>query len=53
MLGAQDVPVLQVSLPNKHPKEFFALGQALAAVRDEGVLLVGSGFITHNLRAVD
>ena len=53
MYPEADVPVLQVSLPSEDPKELFALGKTLAPLRDEGVLLVGSGFITHNLRAVD
>lgn len=51
MYPVADVPVLQVSMPTEDPKELFALGQTLAPLRDEGVLIVGSGFITHNMRA--
>lgn len=45
-----DVPVLQISMPALAPRELFELGQALGPLRDEGVLVFGSGFLTHNLR---
>lgn len=45
-----DVPVLQLSLPALQPRTLFELGRALAPLRDEGILLFGSGFITHNMR---
>lgn len=44
------VPVVQVSLPaHAGPAEVYALGQALAPLRAQGILLVGSGGMTHNL----
>ena len=39
-------------VPSQSPAEQFALGQALAPLASEGVLVVGSGSITHNLKRV-
>jgi 4,5-DOPA dioxygenase extradiol len=45
-----DIPVLQLSMPTDDPMKLFALGQRLQPLRDEGVLIIGSGFMTHGLR---
>ncbi len=44
-----DVPVLQISMPTLDPVTLFEIGRRLAPLRDQGVLIVGSGFSTHNL----
>jgi 4,5-DOPA dioxygenase extradiol len=43
------IPVLQMSMPDLDPQHLFDLGQRLAPLRDEGVLIIGSGFMTHGL----
>ena len=45
-----DVPVLQMSMPTHDPQKLFELGRRLRPLRDEGVLIIGSGFMTHGLR---
>jgi 4,5-DOPA dioxygenase extradiol len=48
-----DVPVLPLAfVPTQRPAQQFALGEALAPLADEGVLVLASGSITHNLRRV-
>lgn len=48
-----DVPIVQLSLPKHYDSiACYQLGASLAALRDEQILIVGSGSITHNLRAL-
>jgi 4,5-DOPA dioxygenase extradiol len=44
-----DIPVLQMSMPDLDPEHLFEIGRRLAPLRDQGVLIVGSGFMTHGL----
>lgn len=49
-----DVPVVQLSLDGRKPPAWhYEVGQKLAALRDEGVLILGTGNIVHNLRLMD
>lgn len=45
-----DVPVLQMSMPTHDPQRLFELGKRLRPLREKGVLVIGSGFMTHGLR---
>ena len=50
MLPQANVPVVQVALPSgAGPREVYAMGAALSSLSDQGVLLMGSGSMTHNL----
>lgn len=49
MYPEADIPVIQMSLPAHDPQALVDLGRRLAPLRDHGVLLIGSGFLTHGL----
>jgi 4,5-DOPA dioxygenase extradiol len=51
MYPAADVPVLQISMPSEDPRTLLEIGRRLAPLRDEGVLIMGSGFMTHSFQA--
>ena len=54
MYPQADIPVVQVSLPTRGgPALQTRVGQALSSLREQGVLLIGSGSITHNLGELD
>lgn len=52
MYPAADVPVVQLSMPSLEPAALLALGHQLRPLRDEGILLIGSGFMTHSFAAM-
>jgi 4,5-DOPA dioxygenase extradiol len=44
-----DVPVLQLSMPTHDPDRLIQIGQQLRPLREQGVLIIGSGYMTHGL----
>lgn len=48
-----DVPVLQISMPSLGAEALLETGRQLAPLRDEDVLIIGSGFLTHGLAFID
>ena len=48
-----DVPVLQISMPSLGARALLETGRQLAPLRDEGVLIIASGFLTHGLPFID
>ena len=50
MYPEADIPVLQMSMPTLDPQGLFEIGRKIAPLRDQGTLIIGSGFTTHNLQ---
>ena len=48
-----DIPVLQLSMPTHNPGRLLDLGRRLGPLRDAGVLVIGSGYMTHGLPFLD
>ena len=53
MYPQADIPVLQLSLPTQDPDRLIDLGRRLRELRASGVLIIGSGFMTHGLPFID
>jgi len=52
MFPEADIPVVQLSIDRRQPPSFhYEIGKLLAPLRDEGVLLLGSGNVVHNIEA--
>lgn len=49
MYPEHDIPVIQLSMPTKDPQKLMEIGRRLKPLRDEDVLIIGSGFMTHGL----
>ena len=53
LLPEASIPIVEIAQPNPtNPAELMRIGQALAPLRDRGVVIAGSGGIVHNLRAI-
>lgn len=47
-----DIPIVQLSIDARHPSQYhYEIGQSLALLREEGILVIGSGNIVHNLHS--
>jgi 4,5-DOPA dioxygenase extradiol len=53
MYPEADIPVLQLSMPTHNPDRLLRLGERLRSLRDSGVLVIGSGYLTHGLPFID
>lgn len=53
MYPEADIPVLQLSMPTHDPARLLELGRRLRDLRESGVLVIGSGYMTHGLRYLD
>ena len=53
MYPLADVPVLQLRMPTHDPARLLDIGGRLRPLREEGVLVIGSGFMTHGLPFLD
>jgi 4,5-DOPA dioxygenase extradiol len=54
MFPAADIPIVQLSINYNQPADFhYLLGQALKPLREQGVLIIGSGNIVHNLGLIN
>ncbi|WP_413726546.1 4,5-DOPA dioxygenase extradiol [Sodalis sp. RH16] len=53
MYPAADIPMVQLSIDGTKPAEYhYRLGRELSALRDQGVMIIASGNVVHNLRMV-